>query len=124
MKHMSCLSLVLAIALLLSSVGFAETPEQYVEAADVAGVYLEDLGLDGEVAEVPSVDLEKLPPKEIPLKNTDWGITDGDTYIGKANAEGTVKGDPRASTAERGKRYLDQAIDMMTAAVTEAMETL
>ncbi|MBR5742914.1 MAG: creatininase family protein [Clostridia bacterium] len=71
-----------------------------------------------------SVDLEKLPPKEIPLKNTDWGITDGDTYIGRANAEGTVRSDPRDSTAERGKRYLDQAIDMMTSAVKAAVETL
>ena len=71
-----------------------------------------------------SVDLSKLPPKDIPLKNTDWGITDGDTYIGKANAAGTVKGDPRNSTAARGKRYLDQAIDMLTRAVKDAMETL
>ena len=52
------------------------------------------------------------------------GITDGDTYIGKANAAGTVKGDPRNSTAARGKRYLDQAIDMLTRAVKDAMETL
>ncbi len=71
-----------------------------------------------------SVDLSKLPPKDVPLKNTDWGITDGDTYIGKANAAGTVKGDPRNSTAARGKRYLDQAIDMLTRAVKDAMETL
>ena len=71
-----------------------------------------------------SVDLSKLPPKEVPLKNTDWGITDGDTYIGKANAEGTVKSDPRDSTAERGRKYLDLAIDLMTDAVKAAMETL
>ena len=71
-----------------------------------------------------SVDLEKLPPKEVPLKNTDWGITDGDTYIGKANAAGTVKSDPRDSTAERGRKYLDLAVDLMTDAVKAAMETL
>ena len=71
-----------------------------------------------------SVDLSKLPPKEVPLKNTDWGITDGDTYLGRANAEGTVKSDPRDSTAERGKKYLDLAIDLMTDAVKAAMETL
>lgn len=68
-----------------------------------------------------SVDLSKLPPKEVPLKNTDWGITDGATYIGKANREGTVVGDPRNSTAERGKKYIENAIGLLVTAVETAL---
>ena len=59
-----------------------------------------------------SVDLEKLPPKGVPLMNTDWGITDGLTYAGK-NTKGYVLADPRNATAKIGQKCEHQPAIML-----------
>ena len=70
-----------------------------------------------------SVDLEKLPPKGVPLMNTDWGITDGLTYAGK-NKKGYVLSDPRNSNARIGRKCIRDAIALLTEAVKKEYEKL
>jgi len=65
-----------------------------------------------------SVDFTKLPPKEIPLNNTDWGITDGPTYAGK-NQKGIVLSDPRKATAAQGKACVKAAAERLSEIVAE-----
>lgn len=71
-----------------------------------------------------SVDLNKLPDISVPLNNTDWGITDGATYAGFANKEGTVVGDPRKATAAKGKLYVEKAVEQICAVVSKEYERL
>jgi len=70
------------------------------------------------IALTDSVDFTKLPPKEIPLNNTDWGITDGPTYAGK-NQKGIVLSDPRKATAAQGKACVKAAAERLAEIVAE-----
>ena len=99
---------------------------EYFDAMEIPG----DVGGHATLAETAimmaltdSVDLEKLPPKGVPLMNTDWGITDGLTYAGK-NKKGYVLSDPRNANARIGEKCIRDAIALLTKAVKEEYERL
>lgn len=69
-----------------------------------------------------SVRLEALPPRDVKLKTSQWGIADSLLFQGKGNAEHTVEHDPRDSTPELGQRYVRSAINYVVSCVEEAME--
>lgn len=54
-----------------------------------------------------NVDLGQLPPCEIDLKYSDWGIADMKAFLGKPSEKKTVESDPRDSTKELGEKYLE-----------------
>lgn len=73
-----------------------------------------------------NVDLSKLPPKEIKLKNCDWGITGATAYALTPNEDHTIEEqcDPRNATVEIGEKYMLSAIELMVAEVEKAWEEL
>lgn len=59
-----------------------------------------------------SVRLDQLPPREVPLRTSEWGIADGYLMTGESvNESHTVEHDPRDATAELGKRYVENGIE-------------
>lgn len=60
-----------------------------------------------------NVDIRMLPPRNIKLKSTDWGICDGQTFMLKPNEDKTVVCDPRDATAELGQRYIDYSVEKL-----------
>ena len=68
-----------------------------------------------------TVDLEALPPKEVPLKTSEWGIADSLLFQGKGNEEHTVQFHPRDSYPELGKQYVEDATNKLVAAVKQAL---
>lgn len=66
------------------------------------------------------VDLSQLPPRDVKLKNCDWGIEDIATFMLQPNEDKTVQGDPRDATPEFGRELfedgLEEAIKMIEAA--------
>jgi len=71
-----------------------------------------------------NVDLSALPPKEVPLKYTDWGIADDSVFEGKPSPGNSVIFDPRDATPELGKQCMDNAVNNLCAAVLEAYAQL
>lgn len=55
--------------------------------------------------------LEELPPREVPLKYTDYGIADDSVFEGKRSPGDCVIHDPRDATVELGKKYFETALD-------------
>lgn len=68
-----------------------------------------------------SVRLDALPPKEVPLKTSEWGIADSLLFQGKGNAEHTVEYHPRDSYPELGRRYVNAAIEYVVSCVKNAL---
>jgi creatinine amidohydrolase/Fe(II)-dependent formamide hydrolase-like protein len=68
-----------------------------------------------------TVDLEALPPKDVPLKTSEWGIADSLLFAGKGNAEHTVQFHPRDSSPELGKQYVDDAAEKLVALVKQTL---
>lgn len=66
-----------------------------------------------------NVDLSQLPPREIKLKNCDWGIDDGCTFALEPNEDKTVIFDPRDAEEETGRRYLEHSTRVIVEAVQE-----
>lgn len=71
-----------------------------------------------------SVDLDKLPPREVPLKTCEWGIADALEFQGRGNAAHTVEQDPRDATALLGRRYVENGIERISAQVLAAYAEL
>lgn len=69
-----------------------------------------------------TVDVETLPPKDVPLKTSEWGIADSLLFAGKGNAEHTVQFHPRDAYPELGKEYVDSAVEALVATVRSALE--
>lgn len=68
-----------------------------------------------------SVDLGRLPSREVPLKTSQWGIADGYLMMGeKVNGEHVVERDPRDATAELGRQYVENGIRKISEQVLEA----
>ena len=64
------------------------------------------------------VDLSKLPPTEEPLYVRDYGMADGEYFMGTAGAPFTVLDDPRTKTsAARGQADTDAEIQCLRALV-------
>lgn len=68
-----------------------------------------------------TVDLETLPPKEVPLKTSEWGIADSLLFAGKGNEDHTVQFHPRDASAELGQAYVDNAVEKLVKIVNDAL---
>lgn len=64
-----------------------------------------------------SVRLEELPPRDVPLKTSQWGIADSLLFAGLGNSEHTVEHDPRDASAELGRQYIENGIARISAQV-------
>lgn len=71
-----------------------------------------------------SVKLDELPAREIPLKTSEWGISDSLLFEGRGNADHTVEHDPRDASAELGRRYIERGAAVVAAQVQAAYEKL
>lgn len=66
-----------------------------------------------------NVDLSMLPPKNIKLKSSEYGIVDTATFQLHPNSDNTVIHDPRDATAEKGKALFNKAVNTLTRQVEE-----
>ena len=70
------------------------------------------------------VDLSQLPPREIGLKYTDWGIADDPVFAGIRTQGDCVVHDPRDATAELGERCFKNAVENLCRLVQKTYESL
>lgn len=70
------------------------------------------------------VDLGQYPPREVPLKYTDYGIADDFVFEGKRSEGDAVVFDPRDATVEMGKKFVNTAIRHLCQLVKETYESL
>jgi creatinine amidohydrolase len=58
------------------------------------------------------VELGSLPPADFKLRNTDFAIVDGETFMGQPTSDHTVrpKADPRHATIEIGQQFFSRAV--------------
>lgn len=70
------------------------------------------------------VELADLPPREVPLKYTDFGIADDCVFEGKRTPGDAVVYDPRDATVELGLKYVTTAINHLVAFVNDAYSAL
>jgi len=70
------------------------------------------------------VRMDILPPKPVPMFNTDYAIVDSDTFLGRPNEERTVRGDPRDATAADGDAIFQRTLRMVTALIHAEMQRL
>ena len=73
-----------------------------------------------------NVDLSQLPAKPEKLKNTDWGITGGNTYCLQPNEDKTVEPecDPRDASVQLGKELFEKGVDVVVREVNRAWEEM
>ncbi len=71
-----------------------------------------------------SVDLSALPPRDVPLKYTDYGIADDFVFEGKRSENDAVVYDPRDATPEFGAEHFQNAVDNLTREVKAAFASL
>lgn len=71
-----------------------------------------------------SVCLDELPPRNVPLKTSQWGIADSLLFAGLGNSEYTVEHDPRDATVELGYRYIENGIARISTQVSEIYASL
>ena len=83
-----------------------------VETAIIRGLYDEH------------VDLAALPPREVPLKYTDYGIADDSVFAGIRTEGDSVIFDPRDATVELGMQYVTTAINNLVDFVNKAYAAL
>lgn len=67
-----------------------------------------------------NVDLSDLPPRDVPLKYTDWGIADDFVFEGKRSENDCVVHDPRDATVELGEKCFQNAMDNLCCRVQAA----
>ena len=70
------------------------------------------------------VELGDLPPREVPLKYTDYGIADDFVFEGKRSEGDAVQYDPRDATVELGLKYVTTAINHLVEFVNNAYAAL
>ena len=70
------------------------------------------------------VDLDALPPRDVPLKYTDYGIADDMVFEGKRTPGDCVQFDPRDATVEMGLKYVATAINHLVDLVNDAYAKL
>lgn len=58
-----------------------------------------------------AVELSQLPPREIKLQNTAYGIVDNETFVNGPNEDFTVRFDPRDATPEIGEEIMKITIE-------------
>lgn len=70
------------------------------------------------------VDLSQLPPRDVKLKYTDWGIADDCVFTGHPSADKCVVRDPRDSAPEKGEQFFQVALEHLCKQVTDAYQHL
>jgi creatinine amidohydrolase/Fe(II)-dependent formamide hydrolase-like protein len=62
-----------------------------------------------------TVDLSKLPPDGVPLRNADWAIVDYLTFLGQPTPQKIVRDedDPRQANEEMGWKTIYTAVDQI-----------
>lgn len=70
------------------------------------------------------VELGDLPPREVPLKYTDYGIADDFVFEGTRSEGDCVQFDPRDATVELGMKYVATAINHLVDFVNDAYAKL
>lgn len=70
------------------------------------------------------VDLSELPPREVGLKYTDWGIADDSVFAGNRTPGDCVIHDPRDATVELGERCFKNAVVNLCRQVQEIYASL
>ena len=70
------------------------------------------------------VALDDLPPREVPLKYTDYGIADDFVFAGKRSEGDCVQYDPRDATVELGMKFVATAINHLVDFVNDAYAKL
>lgn len=76
-------------------------------------------GLYGE-----NVDLSALPPRDVPLKYTDYGIADDSVFAGERTPGDCVIHDPRDATVELGQKFVNTAVRHLCELVNATYESL
>lgn len=73
-----------------------------------------------------TVNLEALPDRTAPLKNTEFGILDGPTCIGMPTPDFTVREDqdPRNATAKEGEEFTVERVQSIVAAVRTVLREI
>jgi len=61
-----------------------------------------------------NVDLSALPPADLPMKNIDFAIVDGETFSGSPNSDYTVSKTPYQATAAEGLEHFERSIAALT----------
>lgn len=77
--------------------------------------------------ETPSkviVDLSQLPPRDVKLKYTGWGIADDCVFTGHPPADKCVVRDPRDAAPEKGEQFFQVALEHLCKQVTDAYQHL
>ncbi len=70
------------------------------------------------------MDLGTYPPREVPLKYTDYGIADECVFAGRRSTGDAVVNDPRDATPELGRQCFDNAVNNLVRAVQAAYDGL
>ena len=70
------------------------------------------------------VDLQQLPPRDVPLRYTDYGIADDAVFEGKRTPGDAVVYDPRDATVELGRKFVDTAVRHLCELVTATYDTI
>ena len=70
------------------------------------------------------VKLDELPPREVPLKYTEYGIADDCVFEGKRTPGDCVQFDPRDATVEMGLKFVTTAINHLVDFVNNAYANL
>ena len=70
------------------------------------------------------VELGELPPREVPLKYTDYGIADDTVFAGQRTPGDAVIHDPRDATVELGLKFVATAINHLVEFVNDAYKAL
>ena len=70
------------------------------------------------------MDLSALPPRDVPLKYTQWGIADDTVFEGKRTEGDSVIFDPRDATPELGAKCFQNAVENLCRLVQDVYPTL
>jgi creatinine amidohydrolase len=64
-----------------------------------------------------SVDCGALPPRDVPIRTSDFSIVDGPGFTPQYHRDHVVRDDPRDGTAEQGAEYFNQTVNELAADV-------
>lgn len=72
------------------------------------------------------VDLDRLPPMDQPLSNTEFAIVNAPTFFGQPTPDHTVRShaDPRRASIELGQQHFTATIDRLAKVIHEALTEL
>ena len=63
------------------------------------------------------VDLDTLPPRDVPIRYTDFSIVDGAGFGPDYDTDHIVRDDPRDANAERGRKWFEMAVGELSAKI-------